>query len=205
MPRPRSATTPRPMPPMVSASRRAGANAASWLCSATSAAPISGEPAVDADHGNARVVLVEAPALRAVESAVDAPPSDTPPRELAAVEPRVHEAMVLADEVGLAGVAEPRASGSTIRSSRSEVEVRRDHPDPLAVAVEQRRGDRDRRLRRSARTVQPAAPRSRSCRAGSTPRVDCWRDSCAGTVEAATRPSRSSTRSSCASAVWATL
>ena len=165
---------------MVSASRRAGANAASWLCSATSVGADLREPSVDADHGDAGVVLVE-PLPPTPSSPRSIACEDTPLARTPRVEAGVHEAMVPSDDVCLARVAEPGAlQHDPVDPLR--VEVGRDDADPRAVAVEQGRGDRDRRL-----AGQPRR-RDRLHRGLRAPRrkyasVDCGRDSCAGTVD----------------------
>ena len=103
------------------------------------------------------------------------PSDDTLPRELAAVEARVHEAMVPADDVRSRRCRQAPCSGA--RSDRSAPGLRFAAITPIrgTVGVEQRCGDRDRRLCPSARTrkSQPAVPRSWSCRAWKYASVDC--------------------------------
>ena len=102
------------------------------------------EPAVRPDHGDARVVAVEASAGFACDCAVDPGRGDAG-GERAGVHCLVDEVPVLADEVGGAGLAEP-CRGQHDPVEALEVEVGGDDADALAAAVEQRRGDRDRRF-----------------------------------------------------------
>ena len=107
------------------------------------------QPAVDADHRDTGVALVEAAAVLLVQRAVDASRGDAV-RVWALAQARVHKPPVRADEICLAGRAEAlRRQHDPVDAL--EVEVRGDDGDPLSVAVEERRGHGDRGLARERR------------------------------------------------------
>ena len=183
---------------------RAGAKADSWLISATSAVPGSGEPAVGADHRHAAVVAVERVTALALEPAVDRRASARRPRTRPCAERWPTNVLSGLDQVHLAGRAEPgRLEHDPVEPL--EVQIGCELADLLAVLVEQRRADRDRRMARELGVRDRLHGRDRRSSPGrSTARAPDEAPSCAGVVDSRTMPFWSRTRYSSASAVWLT-